>query len=472
LKHESPRIKRILTNLLQPFVQIRLIRADSCLRASAYSVIAALCACQPNPSPQTQNTVASPQHLAVCDGTSVSLYAISPNQTNASPIKPELLLTLDPNTHCPQWTPNGAQAILATELVTGRTKMDEVRNRTQLRWFDARTRQAEDFVTLSELDGAFVPIWQAQAKPRFALLSLRDADQRCLTQATLLMAGVMCGNVHAEAFYLEPEGRLNQLTLLPEPPCRLLPSPNGLWLAVAYGNCGGLRQHLNLVRLDTGETLSVPLDLSVHGLDDIAWQPDSSAIAITARRQSRIITKSKALKQQFNDVLLYTLADQKLVTLISGLAQLQLLRWLHNDNGTLLYVEGGMIWRQRISESGPSPIARIKALAQPALKACSPSFSLSQDDELLAWQESCDGVAAHTGWLNLRTGLFGASDAMRNYKGVIRLSPDHRWIASITAERAQGTMMSRASLINTQTGQSIDLGFCPPGTQIRWLEMD
>ncbi len=453
-------------------MQIRLIREDSCLRAFACSLIAALCACQPNPSPTAQSTATTAQYLAVCDGESVSLYVIPPNQTNASPIKPELLLKLDPNTHCPQWIPHGAQAILATELVTGRTKMDEVRNRTQLRWFDARTRQAEDFVTLSEWDSAFVPIWQDQAKPRLALLSLRDADQRCLTQATALMARVMCGNLHAEAFYVEPDGRLNQLTQLPEPPCKLLPSPNGLWLAVTYGNCGGLRQQLNLVRLDTGDTLSVPLDLSVHGLDDIAWQPDSSAIAITARRQTRSSAKSKGMKQQFNDVLLYTLADQKLVTLISGLVQLQFLRWLRNEANTLLYVEGGVIWQQPTSESRPTVIARITALAQPAIKACSPSFSLSQDDDLLAWQESCDGVAAHTGWLNLRTGLFGASDAMRNYKGVIRLSPNHQWIASITAERAQGTMMSRASLINTQTGQSIDLGFCPPGTQIRWLQMD
>jgi hypothetical protein len=384
-------------------------------------------------------------------------------------------LKLDANTHCPQWMPNSAQAILATQHFGGRTKLDEARSHTQLRWFDARTRQTEDFVTLGELDSAFAPIWQPKGQPRLAVLSLREADPRCLTQATALMAREMCGNVHAEVFYLEPDGRLHQLTQLPEPPCRLLPSPNGLWLAVLYGVCGGLRQQLSLIRLDTGERQQVPLDLSIYGVDDIAWQPNSAAIVITARRQSRTVMVSRVMRQQFNDLLLYELTEQRIVPLISGLVQLQFLRWLRTNDDTLLYVEGDVIWQHRINEARPKVITRVPALAHPKMlgaKLCNPTFSLSQDDALLAWQESCDGTAAHTGWLNLRTGQSGATDIMRNYKGLIRLSPDHQWLATITAERAQGTMLSHARLIHTPTGQVIDLGICPPGTQLHWLQWD
>ena len=428
-------------------------------------VIIALCACQANSSPTPLR--AHIQNLVMCDGASVALYAVPESIATANPITPEPLLTLSAATHCPHWSPHGPAAILATLVTTGLTDM---RSPTTLQWFDAHTRRTEDFVTLSELDLAFVPVWQRdESRPRLALRSLRAADRSCLNQATILMAGVMCGGVHAEAFLMEPEGQVTQLTKMTEPLCKVLPSPNGLWLAVTNGICGGLRQHLSLVRLDTGETLDVPIDLSVHGLDDIAWQPNSAAIAITVRRQTRSSTKSKGSARQFNDVLLYTLADQKLALLMNGLVQLQFLSWLKTEPNALLYVEAGVIWQQHVSDARPQFIARIAALAQPAIKACSPTFSLSQDNYLLAWQESCDGSAAHTGWLNLRTGVFGAYDAMRQYKGVIKLSPDAAWIASITAERAQGAMLSRATLINTQTRQTIDLGICPPGTRLDWL---
>ena len=73
---------------------------------------------------------------------------------------------------------------------------------------------------------------------------------------------------------------------------------------------GGVVWHLRwvaptpcLVRLDTGDTLNVPLDLSIYGVDDIAWQPNSSAIAIIARRQSRSVMVSRVMRQQFNDML-------------------------------------------------------------------------------------------------------------------------------------------------------------------------
>ena len=478
-------------------------RATVGLRALlAYVLSLALSACQANllGSPSAASPATALQRLALCDGENVWQYDVSADD---APQK-TLLLKLPPEAHCPQWSPLTRDALLSIQTSNDDRAMADTRSARQLRWFNGHTQSIEDFTLLLSTDVSYEPVWQREGKPMLAITSARDVENECgaltamyaaasssvpgpdaVSRSALIAAQnalrggstsvaisaqVMCRTVKPEPFLITPDGAVMQLAALSDPICELSLASGGMWLFAITGICrkASFGRKLNLMRIDTGQIIAVPLDSAVHGIQQVLWEParlnpqGAPGMIVTALR----LTGSGPKKQSVLDVFWVSpeAGTPHLQMLVSGLTSLDLVQWLADDS--VLLVHDRALYRMHLTDVAPVLVARLPALAE----RCVSQFAVSVDERFILQHDSCDGLIGQLVWIELSTGKLGRVEFSHTAAGHSVFSNNSTWIATEALERYQFTIRSRIFLIRMRDGKMIDLGFQRSATQLDWLQ--
>ena len=451
--------------------------------------------------------------MALCDGENVWQYEVAADAT----LHKTLLLKLPENAHCPQWSPLTRDAILTIQATNDNRAMADARASRQLRWFDARARTLEDYTALLDTDVSYEPLWQREGKPLLAVTSARDAENDCgaltamysaasasaasssvpgvanaaaraaLTTAQNALRGgttsvaitaqVMCRAVKPEPFLITPDGITTQLAPLPDAMCDLSLAPGGVWMMVTTGICRrtSFGRKLNLVRIDSGQVITVPLDPAMHSVQQALWQPgrdtagvlqEAPALLIIAQRLAGGGTGIGAPKEPVLDMFWYSPAAEpnNMQLLVSGLASLDLVSWL--ADGSLLLVHDRAVYRMRLTDVAPVMLARLPMMAE----RCASQFAVSADERFILQHDTCDGLIGQLVWTELSTGKTGQATFARTVSGHSLFSSNSTWIVSEVFERYQATIRSRILLIRMRDGTVLDLGIQPSAVQLDWLQ--
>lgn len=452
------------------------------------------------------------QRLALCDGQNVWQYDVPEDGI----LSRSLLLKLPDNAHCPEWSPLTREAIVSIQATNDNRAMADMRSARQLLWFNAHTQTLDDYTALLSTDVSYEPLWQRDGKPMLAVTSARDVANDCgaLTamyaaasssvtgvrdaaaraaqttaqnalsggaMSVAITAQVVCRVVKPELFLITPDGAALQMLALPDPICDLSLAPGGVWMLATTGICrrNTFGRTINLIRIDTGQVITVPLDPAVHSIQQAIWQTASSDAALPAASPPRLIITAQRLagtssrKKMVLDVFLFSPkvdigedvnASNNLQLLMSSLDSLDLVHWL--TDGSLLLVRDRAVYRMHMTDVAPALVARLPAPAQ----RCVSQFAVSADERFILQHDSCDGLVGQLVWTELSTGKLQSVLFSRTVSGYSLFSPNGSWIATEALERYQFTIRSRILLIRKHDGKIIDLGIQPSAVQLDWLQ--
>jgi len=364
---------------------------------------------------------------------------------------------------CPQWTPKGTGAIVATyQEIPGNPSSGRSTYDVTLKWYDAASASLSDFHHLQDEDGAFEPIWQGELPPPMALVSTRKNPVLCPNQASSLVEKVLCRNAAGDLYVLDPDERLTMLMehRANQSICRLRPSPDGFWLAVMQGACSSAAydQAISIFRVDNGERQTVPISPSIHSVVDMMWHPSSDKMLV--------LTRQTRASPALTDLLVYNQKDQSLTTWVNNMRDYEFAHW---RNDALLYVEGTQVRAIQADQMRSSQIGRIPA----ANLRCIPFFNLSDNLQMLARRDRCERSYSTVYWFDFGSGSAYTTQINFNALGSGAISPDGKWLAVAVWMRGlpgPSITVGKLLLINTATREITEVGDVAVNAKMDWFE--
>lgn len=372
-------------------------------------------------------------------------------------------LTLPKPSLCPQWTPKGTGAIVATyQEIPGNPSSGRSTYDITLKWYDAGSNTLSDFHHLQDEDGAYEPIWQGELPPPLALVSTRKNPVLCPSQTSSLVEKILCRNAAGDLYIFDPDERL---TILAEHHvnqsfCRLRPSPDGFWLAVMQGACSSAAYDhtINVFRVDNGEQQTVPISPSIHSVVDMVWHPDSS--------QMLVLTRQTRASPALTDLLVYHRQNQTLTTWANNMRDFEFARWRKN---ALLYVEADQVRAIQGDEMRSTQIGRIPA----ASLRCIPFYNLSDNLQVLARRDRCERSYSSVYWFDFESKKANTTKINFNALGSGAISPDGKWLAIAVWMRGlpgPSITVGKLLLINTATSEISEAGDVAVNAKMDWFE--
>lgn len=403
------------------------------------------------------NTAASAARLMVCDrGT---IVAISVAADGSSQWQKRLTLSKDQT--CPQWSPDGTGAVIAStqEIISPQNTGRSIFH-TQLQWYDASSAYVAPLHRLRDEDGLVVPIWRDEFAPQIVTISTRNNGVGCLPYVYSQMEKIQCRNTFGALYRLEAEG---EATLLVDhvdkrPFCWVDPSPDGFWLSVVQGTCAGASHdnQITLFDLNSDEMHTVPISSALHSVISVLWHPTQRRVLIRARYLGT--------RGSWSDLLVYSLDTGRLTTWANGLRDLQFAAWRGDD---VLFVDGDHLLVARERESNSYLLSRLPS----TVVRCAAFFALSRNGQTLVRRDRCDRSYSIVQWVDTNNGNLHTAKMNYSATGNIAVSPDGQWIAVIAWLRGlpgPSVLVGKLLLINTRTNSMTEAGDVSVNTRLNW----
>ena len=411
------------------------------------------------PPPATKGT--NTLRLMLCDRNQITQVQIDADGSSQS----KNILALSKNWSCPKWSPAVTGAILEqTDEVAHATEVGRYSFRTRLHWYDPAQSTLVPMRTQLDLDGDYTAVWQGQMVPRLAQISTRNDPSSCAEFVYSRNEKSLCRSEHGALYLVETDAERNA-ALLVDPIrkrsfCRVVPSPDGFWLAVVQGTCAGAGydSELRVIRLDSGEVQTVPISSALHSVLSVTWHPTQTRLLISARYLPARGAPA--------DLLVYSLDSQRLVTWAHHLRDLQFVAWRGDD---VVFVDGAVLALAREHVLNAQPLSDMPM----AIARCIVLYQLARNEQILVRRDRCDRTRSVVQWLDFETSTLQTAQLDYSATGNLAVSPDGQWIALTAWMRGlpgPSISVGKLVLINTRTRMISEVGDVSLNAQFVWVE--